>query len=1759
MSKLTEEERITEEAKIDNFFAKKPSKGYYTYNEIYDLLKGKTLEAAIEISDEFLADNGNGFVETVSKYKNEKLVLGIYAVNNESESDIGKEDSEHVWYNTLKTIINMFLSNKSIKADEIYQAYNKIAKRPNKDPSFFLTNEEIKKIVDNPKDNYFEKSINAIELFLSMRFNYEYKDGSFEKCKSRFVKDMAKIYRKSSFNLNANIYNFKKAILKSTDGQVNILSETEIKSYEIGGNISEEEYIANLIINYDCNEPDQFENIYKEVTSKYGDYSSYKNISEIYEYCTNNPLLVMDYSVEDYKNSRLTSANKLINELIEIKFGEGTDGLNKKVAGVLLDKKYPISTSIEGNFNDKFGESSLSNLLEFVSGEPATGWKKDQKPIIDSTEETTDSTEETISEEETTDSTDENTEETVNEEKIDPTKVIENKILEEKDDFHQEDTSNKRSDGKDSNYLNVDRYWNFNNNVSSKVEIQFRLTLDGKYGWHSLDDLLNRMKEDRAGSVMTPEVMNNNCFVSMNMVDNGAKRVELVLFDRNFVDIEQILSAAINELQSSMGSATVKKNVNVDIKNAGSWEGKIETDAVSSNMRIRFGYQDKNIKLTNHSYSGFGSAIRDEEGNAGYPRWRELSENKLPETDEGFIDKDISDGINFKYKFQQSTIRSTWSEFFINGLSSTLTDTGVRYSVSGISVDTMKLSGYKMVQRYAVLKGKPLQLLDSFVKNFKNMVQITYDDEVETNIDGTDIFYDYEKGEYVKVNSDDKDREIKNEMVPLESLKKYSSQLKNLKATLIKDNSNTIRDCIGGSIDIKYDLISSNLEEFDKDDSKSMLKIELKTPIGIMAYATNLFLDETDKKYSDITLKELSAILRNISQLWKPFLDFCYIEGIDLDKYVKINYKHFCIMLLSIIGFEVYSGLPELSTWGSTLKSNTENGRELSDEFEKLSSLCKINDNFPAKWRFARDETNENPVRFPIDNICDNGIKGIVTNESPGGQNVKNLYYPGKVRGNDQYNGIYSYLNNDNKEEEGWFPKNPNQTNKRIIDSNVRASFLYKNGYLDKLNECRIEARIAEESKLLKAIDDFLETSKKNINIFSNVSLKNTYSYEPLENNGVFSERRDIYRLALKETTSSEKGLTIKKVSEISSSYESGLILSAFEDFASEDGKFLLDDSHQWLAEDGIYYNKGWSKDHDTAKTNSVSDFMSEQIEDGIEITYNSYEFTSGIAFFYFTGKTQFTLSLNIYKGQGDDIKERFVGRMEEVAKIFINSMLMAHFVSEYTNASYLYLCETAGSNIVKINKVFTRPRDIDNIRKGMDINLKYMLSVLKERMVSTVFNICKLVKENKEKSESDNSSDMDEINKKNIPPLKYLIEKEKKELNTSSIALKEFYITKSSMEEFSYYPAPNAKNLMDCEFKTLKELEQGSTQKKDKISKKSNKVETLTMYIDTKINAVQKEIEARLKKIEGWNSLNIGKEIEISLGNQYSRDSENSKEEKKKRWKSLSSIFNEFCSKCPTLIDSSELIASGISISEDGEKQTGTVRMYDENGEETNVKTMDEFPRYSLTWSILGGDSKDGNTNVNFYYKKPETPERIRVYDWGAGNPLNHCVKSVNISSGNEYAMMHASAFMSIDNNNAPFMKQRYNADGSTTSTLEIQTKLDKPTLVSGLSTGNSDRSVIDNMKNTICKGNITILGDPSIKFQGKFQPYTYPIYLNIILPNRSNGEFSNCLNNIGNSFQYQMSGYYIITKITHNISSSGFVTTLEVMRYPGSGKGAY
>ena len=304
----------------------------------------------------------------------------------------------------------------------------------------------------------------------------------------------------------------------------------------------------------------------------------------------------------------------------------------------------------------------------------------------------------------------------------------------------------------------------------------------------------------------------------------------------------------------------------------------------------------------------------------------------------------------------------------------------------------------------------------------------------------------------------------------------------------------------------------------------------------------------------------------------------------------------------------------------------------------------------------------------------------------------------------------------------------------------------------------------------------------------------------------------------------------------------------------------------------------------------------------------------------------------------------------------------------------------------------------------------------------------------------------------------------------------------------------------------------------------------------DVVIEDYEKEEES--KDEDNVNKVQEPKQVQISLGSKdalsmYQDDLSNGlKEEvsfknikKPKLYKSVLSVLNDLKAVMPPKVVDSGLMKDVIVTDQDG----------------NSVKAIQKQNAYRrFTYGVQTDDK--GKVEVYFYYQQPTKFKRIRKYEWGPANGKHSVITNIDIKTDNEYALLTS---MSTITEKGASVKSR---DGYGTEVLKNKdVKYADYIAQPGEST--PLEQIAYAYSQALYKGSITIMGDPFYCFDKFVQPFTYPIYLDFRLPvSQSWASAKN--SNVG--YSHFMSGFYVVTKITHDINDSGFRTILEVMSYP-------
>ena len=304
----------------------------------------------------------------------------------------------------------------------------------------------------------------------------------------------------------------------------------------------------------------------------------------------------------------------------------------------------------------------------------------------------------------------------------------------------------------------------------------------------------------------------------------------------------------------------------------------------------------------------------------------------------------------------------------------------------------------------------------------------------------------------------------------------------------------------------------------------------------------------------------------------------------------------------------------------------------------------------------------------------------------------------------------------------------------------------------------------------------------------------------------------------------------------------------------------------------------------------------------------------------------------------------------------------------------------------------------------------------------------------------------------------------------------------------------------------------------------------------DVVIEDYEKEEES--KDEDNVNKIQEPKQVQISLGSKdalsmYQDDlSSGLKEEpffknnkKPKLYKSVLSILNDLKAVMPPKVVDSGLMKDVIVTDQDGNSVKA-------------IQKQNAYRRFTY-----GVQTKEGKVEVYFYYQQPTKFKRIRKYEWGPANGKHSVITNVDIKTDNEYALLTS---MSTITEKSAIIQTR---DGGT-----IELKKSKREGHADYIAQPGESTPLEKIayaySQALYKGSITIMGDPFYCFDKFVQPFTYPIYLDFRLPVSQSWSNSSNTNKIG--YSHFMSGFYVVTKITHDINDSGFRTILEVMSYP-------
>ncbi len=328
--------------------------------------------------------------------------------------------------------------------------------------------------------------------------------------------------------------------------------------------------------------------------------------------------------------------------------------------------------------------------------------------------------------------------------------------------------------------------------------------------------------------------------------------------------------------------------------------------------------------------------------------------------------------------------------------------------------------------------------------------------------------------------------------------------------------------------------------------------------------------------------------------------------------------------------------------------------------------------------------------------------------------------------------------------------------------------------------------------------------------------------------------------------------------------------------------------------------------------------------------------------------------------------------------------------------------------------------------------------------------------------------------------------------------------------------------------------------------------------YPDNLPTKIKNEIERDYK----W--LNIS----LSLGGEprYEIDSNGQQTSKIiNEFMSVKNLINDFISKVPSILYNK---ISGKYITD-----PEIIKQIMDNNDKKYDPTS--FQPITYTYSINEQTTEVGTTNaetdtivlIRFFYRRLDktSQEYVRSYDYM--NSPTTLITNFGIKSSMDFIQLNQSvAIKNGDKIETSISTSSIELDDNEGSTPADTSNLSKNVLetddllfVSNIQENNGGTSsnlvankFIQNMNEGIFSGELEILGDPFYLFDEKLQPFQYYIRINVY---RSMNEYKRESSNNKLLNASYLTGYYLIKGISHNLSASGFKTTLNLQRYSTTG----
>lgn len=1269
----------------------------------------------------------------------------------------------------------------------------------------------------------------------------------------------------------------------------------------------------------------------------------------------------------------------------------------------------------------------------------------------------------------------------------------------------------------------IDRFYNHYNVTMPRVRVQFLTKryydTDSKVQkiWTDLNS--GAAVDERGGGI---DNLQNNFFVSMSIQDTGVKTLTLELYDRTFTTVQGYIYAAIKAANGIEGGSDKVTGKTSETVGGLTVEWAKMPSSIENNIRVDYGFEEDKDSVVPRKYWESMDLTNDFYQSDRNYRWVSRTSNQQISYGAGSDDDNSESKRNnitsdkvLGYYRNQSTVANGFEYFYIVNYTSTLTDTGVKYTITATGTENMKLSGYKLVQRYSKITGTPLNVTASFMSLFNGskMVKLLWCDE----------YADFPIEEKKVLMIDGKYQAMD------ETQKKSKQESKTLDVSELGTLVDNLKKCLG-SLDSEAGDSSSQKSVAGEFRNVSVEKLASWKELGSVV-------NVSDKEYQqlcwmiengsgDKTIKSLGAAAYFLKKKYGKLKDASTLRLLRKEDGTWWTYS--LSGYSGVLGSQLTGKLPQLSGGKYTYRgldlsvaSGIVDTRTDVAEYYTASSLSKKT-GISAAFKAAAASMASMALSFDEEamvSLAAEVFGGIQVDDEKKKLASAATASLNKIFGTNNRGLFASY-----KGVGGYLFELPVGILRLIAGDDFKLMWNAVGkgrGYPLKDQDSPEDNSYSQGAQFLLdhdgELDGFYDGSDFKAKLQAITGLKKVdATKEPLEL--LFQELR---------STKTNGGSTIEGMKD--------------GDRCDDDKRFSYSLIYAFacdppsLSECRYYYfnEGGWGGPRKFFRADSLSDFIrctikcwtgKEKIEGSslfnnvllVEKSALSGSANAGELLRSFrTVDEQYVMGT----GDFDDIawirKAKFKKADEDSYKTINDAKALRNFAVGDNEYSFLETDELEQKSAFEwVKSLADWSAGQGEAESRYDETAKSDFKNFKERCE---FQARVAATERTPDAPSDLFGQLDAL----LEGCRDGLCKEK--------VFEGEILSKATR---GGHTAPPRQDLwyLDDLWNVADSLDE-------------SKLQSLESELTQKISEYSGQYNQARDVLSALQQTKFASEVSINLGGPDSMST------KKTYYKNVSSLLNELCAQCPPWHDY-EKEAEEKNRMMDGDEKATTYT--DENGDEKSVDIKADCPTYRLSWELIG-ETADGVPVVGLSYQRPRKVRYVREYDWGNGNPKAHCIKSLQISTNSEFAMLSSAARNAAkldDNGNVTIEKGKGN----------------KLVDLTGFNSGSKNVTGffrnVDNAENynarttsvynAVNKGTITVLGDASLRFGGGIGPYTYPIFVNIKLQNEA-AVWSSKTGEQELGTTSALSGIYTISSITHSITKDGYTTTMEIMRYPG------